>query len=353
MTIAFEELRNQLADMEVPAGEARELIWLVPERLGTAVASGGAYEIFLRGPPMITASPVVAANVLHDRWEPSAGGAAFEASRVLLGSAGHFAAVAALIATELARLDLSDDEAMQASFLEVEPIIELAIRRATLSSEAILGLIAELHVLRAALLAVAPQVRAGMLLGWRGWAPGRDFVFGKHGVEVKATVAQQSRHSFSGIHQLESQDLPSGGKETLHLLSIGLQPVSDGGPNLPELVDDLLSLLEDDGGAPSALQAQFVEMVASYGGAGAPSYEHWSMRTWSVYQQRFAMTFARLYDAADPQMRLLDRGLVEQTFAVFDSVTFEMLFPSLVSAYNPAENWQLEIAAMAREACDS
>lgn len=45
-------------------------------------------------------------------------------------------------------------------------------------------------------------------------------------------------------------------------------------------------------------------------------------------------------------MRLLDRGLVEQTFIVPDSMRFEALFPSRVSSYNPAENWQQELAAM-------
>jgi hypothetical protein len=344
---SFEQLRDQLALLVVPDGEARQLIWVIPGRLGAAAAAGGAYEIFILGAPLVAASAIVAGNMLHDRWEPSGGGQTFEASRVLLGAADHFAAVAALIATELARLDLSSDEEVQCSFAQVEPIIELAIRRATLSNEAVLGLIAELHVLRVVLLAATPKARATTLVGWRGWAPGRDFVLGGNAVEVKATVGGMSRHAFSGVHQLEAQDMGEGKKETLHLLSIGLQPVVSGGPSLPELIDDLLTLLSDcDDGR--AAHAQLLEMIASYGGADAPSYDHLSMRGWSVYQQRYAITFARLYDVEDPEMRLLNRGLVEQTFVVPDSVRFEVLLPSQLSAYNPAENWQQELAAMAR-----
>ena len=343
---SFERLRDELGALAVPAGDARQLIWVVDGVLGAAMTASGAFEIFLAGPPLQATSPLVAGNLVHDRWEPSAGGASFEASRVLLGSAAHFAAVAALIATELGRLSLAGPEAVQRAFSEVEPIIELAIRRATLSNEAILGLIAELHVLRVALIAVPAARRPTSLLSWRGWAPGRDFQFGPQGIEVKATLGSTSRHAFSGIHQLEARQLDDGSTEALHLLSIGLEAVDTGGFSLPELVDDLLSLLPGDSMSPP--QAQFLSMIASYCGGGAPSYEHDAMRGWHLYQQRYAITFARLFDVGDPEMRLLDRSLVEQTFAVADSLTFELALPSLLSSFNPAADWQHEVASMAR-----
>lgn len=343
---SYEMLRDQLEALDVPEGEARELIWIVPGRLGAAVTAVGAFEIFLLGPPLEPRSATVAASLQHDRWNPSDGGAVFEASRVLLGSDTHFAAVAALIATELGRLDLSKDAALQRAFNEVEPIIELAIRRAALSSETILGLLAELQVLRALLLASSRDERSARLPAWRGWAPGRDFAIGPHGVEVKATLGVASRHQFSGVHQLEPQPLPDGRPEKLHLLSVGLEQVEHGGQSLPELVDDLLSMLSDGSGEHTPVQAQLLAMIASYGGPGAPSYEHDAMRAWSVYQQRYALTFTRLYEVDDPAMRLLDRGLVEQTFATPESLTFELVLPSIVSPYNPTENWQAEIAAM-------
>lgn len=342
----FEVLRQQLAALALPAGEARQLIWVVAGRLGTALTASGAYEVFLLGPTLKPASALVASNLQHDRWEPSAGGEAFEASRILLGSASHFATVAALIANELARLDLSTDAALQQAFSEVEPIIEMAIHRADLSSEVIVGLTAELQVLRAALLVTPPADRAKILPAWRGWAPGRDFVLGRHGVEVKATLGATSRHSFSGIHQLEPQLTSSGGTEKLHLLSCGLQLVEHGGSSLPELVDDLLSLLSDGTGTRTTTEAQFLSMVASYGGAGVPSYVHDEMRAWSIYRQRYAITFTRLYEIDDPAMRLLDRDLIEQTFAVPSSLTFELDLPFIISPFNPAQNWQAEIAKM-------
>lgn len=344
---SFEALRDALSSLAVPAGEARQLIWVVSNRLGVAMTASGAFEIFLLGPALVAVSPIVAGNLIHDRWAPSSGGDTFEASRVLLGSATHFAAVAALIATELGRLDLSGGSAIQHAFSEVEPIIELAIQRAILSNESILGLIAELHVLRIALLAVPADNRASILPAWRGWAPGRDFLLRDHGIEVKATLSATSRHFFSGIHQLEPQRVGSN-YETLHLLSLGLQLVDNGAPSLPELVEDLLSLLTCDKTVRTTLQTQLLAMIAQYGGPGAPSYEHDVMSCWAAYQQRFALTFARLYDVHDPSMRFLDRLLVEQTFVVPDSLTFELALPSQVSTYNPAENWQQEVARMAR-----
>jgi hypothetical protein len=214
-----------------------------------------------------------------------------------------------------------------------------------MSTEAIIGLTAELHVLRVALLASQRPNRASTLLGWRGWTQGRDFVFGAAAIEVKATLADVSRHAFSGVHQLEPQRLEDGGEESLHLMSFGIAEVEQGGQSLPELVDDLLSTLAD-GEERSLTQLQLLNMIARYGGAESPTYDHDTMRDWSVYQARYAITFGRLYSVADEAMRLLSRGMIEQTFAVPDSVTFELQLPPMVSAFNPATSWQAEIAGM-------
>ncbi len=347
--LSFEALRDRLTELTVPAGEARSLVWVVENRLGAAKTSAGAYEIFLLGPALQAALPLVASHLLYDRWEPSAGGQAFEASRILLGADAHFAAVAALIATEFGRFDLTTDDDLQRAFSGVEPIIELAIRRAALSKEAIIGLIAELHTLRVLLLAVPVAERPTMLLSWRGWQPGRDFQIGRHGIEVKATLGGASRHSFSGIHQLEPQAVGDDAAESVHLLSVGMQQVATGGQSLPELTDDLLDLLADGSGTPSSPQTQLLAMIASYGGAGGPSYVHRTMSEWSAYQQRYALAFVRLYELADPAMRLLHRELVEQTFVVSDSVSFDLLLPPSVSAFNPAESWQTQLAAIAKD----
>lgn len=345
-TMNFETLRDHLAALDVPVGSARRLVWVVAGRLGAAITASGAYEIFLAGSELVAVLPPVARHVQYDRWEPDDGSPAFAATRVLLGSASHFAAVAAFIATELARLDLATDRAMQVAFNQIEPIIELAIRRGTLSTEAILGLLAELQVLRVALLATPAAKRSSTLLGWRGWTQGRDFVMGKHAVEVKATLSDSSRHAFSGVHQLEPQPMSDGRQEMLHLMSIGLAEAEQGGQSLPELVDDIASLLDDGSTVGASARAQFLGMVREYGGPGASGYDHDVMRNWNVYQPRYVITFARLYAIDDPEMRLLTSALLDQTFAVPGSVRFELLLPAQVSTFNPAASWQAEVAAM-------
>jgi hypothetical protein len=346
--MSFEALRDLLANLDVPDGEARTLIWVIPDRLGAAITANGAFEIFMAGPELTAALPLVARHLQHDTWVPKAGGLEFAATRLLLGSATHFAALAALIATELARLDLTTDAAMQASFSAVEPIVELAIRRGALSTEVLLGLFAELQVLRVALLHVPSAGRPTTLLGWRGWTQGRDFVLGPHAVEVKATLGDTSRHFFSGVHQLEPQPRPEGGQEMLHLVSLGLTEVEQGGQSLPELVDDLISLLADGSEAGAGARAQLLGMIREYGGTATPGYDHESMSGWSAYQTRYTITFARLYAVDDPEMRLLSSALIDQTFAVPGSVSFELQFPPRVSPFNPAADWRAEIAVMVK-----
>lgn len=340
----FEALRDHLASVEVPAGNARRLIWVVADRLGAAVTPSGAYEIFLAGAELSAALPLVSRHLQFDRWESSDGGQTFDATRVLLGSAAHFAAVASLIVTELVRFDLATPPAMQLAFREVEPIIELAIRRGALSTETLLGLVAELQVLRVVLLATPPANRPAALMAWRGWTQGRDFVLGSHAIEVKATVGDSSRHAFSGVHQLEPQSLLGGELEKLHLLSMGLAEVDHGGQSFPELVEDLASLLGNAG--TEGVRAQFLAMLREYGAAGVAGYDHDTMSGWNVYQVRHVSTFTRLYSVDDPEMRLLTSALLDQTFAVPGSVSFELQLPTRVSTFNPAENWQTEVAAM-------
>lgn len=344
--IAFEDLRDRLVRLQVPTGDARRLIWIAPGRLGAALTTAGAYEIFLGGPELSATMPLVARHLQHDRWEPNDGGPSFAATRVLLGSATHFAAMAAVITVELARFDLSEDSGLQKAFEQAEPLIELAIRGGALSTEALIGLIAELQLLRVGLLSVPTTARRAVLMGWRGWTKGRDFIYGRHAIEVKATLGSGSCHRFSGIHQLEAQPLPAGGAEALHLMSFGLVEADGGGQSLPDLVEDLASLLDGDDDEPGTGRADLIEKVCEYGGTGAAGYDHKTMQEWAAYQGRYAINFTRLYSVDDPAMRLLTSSLIDQTFVVPGSVSFELQFPVHVSTFNPAANWQAEIAAI-------
>jgi hypothetical protein len=350
--LTFEALRAALGALEVPAGEARRLRWVIDGPLGAAKTASGDFEIFLLGGPLVARSPVVRRCLEHGAWQPTTGGEAFDASRIVLPADPHFAAMAALIATELVRAGIGDGVPPQEAFTEVEPLIELAIQRGSLTDEVMLGLFGELLVLRTMLRGGERSLaeKAVLIGAWRGWGQGRDLVLGRQAIEVKATRGLASSHAFSGLHQLEEQALPDGDLETLHLMSLGLQEVTEGGQTLPELVDDLVAELGgpiDPEVGPGPQQAQLLGWIAQYG-AGGRGYRHLSMRGWPQYQARLALSFSpRLYRIRDSAVRLLDRAEIDQTFVRADSVTFEATFPPKVSAFNPADSWQAELIAMA------
>ena len=132
----------------------------------------------------------------------------------------------------------------------------------------------------------------------------------------------------------------------MHLMSFGLVEVDVGGQSLPDLIEDLGYLLDGNDEELGPGRATLFEMVREYGGSGTVGYDHGTMSGWAVYQKRYAINFARLYSVQDPKMRLLTSTLLEQTFAVPASVTFELQLPEYISSFNPADNWQVEIAAM-------
>ncbi len=349
---SFEVLRAALSALEVPTGEARQLHWVVEEMLGAARASSGSYEIFLLGEPLESRSPIVRRCLEHGAWQPIAGGDSFTATRVVLPADPHFVVIAALITTELVGAGLGRGVSLQDAFSEVEAIIELAIQRGSMTDEVLLGLFSELLVLRTLLRAAerTPEQKAVLVSAWRGWHQGRDFVLGRHVIEVKATRNTTSRHAFSGLHQLEAQVLADGNLETLHLLSIGLHEVTDGGESLPDVVNDLLlelgESIESEQSA-NPIQTQLLHSISQYGASGK-RYLHFTMREWPQYQARFTFSFTpRLYRIADKEMRLLPRATIADTFLFPDTVTFEAGFPTQVSAFNPAANWQNELAEMA------
>lgn len=350
-TLTFETLRDILETLDVPQGEARALQWVVPDQLGAAKTTSGDFEIFLLGEQLDARSNIVRRHLEHGHWQPMHGGETFTASRIVLPPAAHFAPIAALIAMEFARGGIGEGVPTQAVFDDVEPIIELAIRRGSLSEEVMLGLFGELLTLLVILRvpSLTLSEKAVLVGGWQGWRQGRDFIFGAHAIEVKSTRGAASVHAFSGLHQLEEQQLENGEFEMLHLLSLGLQEVSEGGQSLPGLVDDLLGELGDpwsDEAEPSPLQAQLINWIAAYG-AGGRGYRHNTMRDWPQYAVRYALTFApRLYRIRDDGMALLARSAVEETFLRPDSLTFEVAFPARISPYNPSHDWQADLGSI-------
>lgn len=346
--IPFEVLRENLEALSVPKGQARNLRWLA-----TALAIGrtalGDYEIFIRAPELRLGSALVRRHVQHGDWRPEQGGETFSASRIVLPSAPHFASISALIAIELMRSGIAEPDRIQDALTDVEPIIEMAIRRGALSEAVIIGLIGELTVLRQLILARSGQPEGMMrcLDYWQGWQKGgRDFRIGDHAVEVKTTQASASIHEFSGLHQVEAKQLPSGSIERLHLMSIGLAASTTIGESLPSMVASIVTLLSSVS-SRTGLADEFVRRVALYGTLSGSGYAHQSMQEWSVYGTRYAHTFLpRLYRVDDPAMLLLGRDLLGTTFVQAEGLSYMMHIPEQVSTFNPAPNWEAELELM-------
>lgn len=344
----FESLRADLEGLSVPQGESRNLRWVGPP-LAVGRTASGDYEIFIRGPELRATSSLVRRHLQHGEWRSADGGEPFAASRIVLPSAPHFGSIATLIAIELLRAGILQPCGIQAAFTDVEPIIELAMRRGALSESNIIGLIGELSLLRQIVL--ARSSRAGSMMRaldfWQGWQEGgRDFRIGINSIEVKTTQLSSSIHEFSGLHQLEAKVLPSGATEQLHLMSIGLAASSTLGETLPSVVDSIATLLSGTGGSLEVVD-EFIRRVTLYGSQSGGSYVHDTMREWGVYGTRYAHTFSpRLYRLDDPAMRLLDRDLLAPTFVQAEGLSFIMHVPPQVSAFNPAASWEAEITAM-------
>lgn len=347
----FEELRSDLEGLGVPEGRARCMRWLAPP-LAVGRTASGDYEIFIRGPEVHATSSLVRRHIQHSEWRPEEGGEPFPANRIVLPAAPHFASIAALIAIELQRAGIAGPHGPQSAFTDVEPIIEMAIRRGALPENVVIGLIGELTVLRQLILVCIdrPATAARALECWQGWQDaGRDFRLGRHAIEVKTTQASASIHEFSGLHQLEPELLPSGAMEQLHLMSIGLIASSTLGEALPMIVSSIVTLLTSSG-AGSEASDDFLRRVSLYGSQSGGGYVHSMMQNWSVYGTRYVHTFPpRLYRVDDPAMRLLRRDMLSQTFVQAEGLSFTMHVPERVSAFNPAMSWEAELDAMAQD----
>lgn len=346
-SIQFETLRAELEALEVPTGEVRMMRWL-GKPLAVARTPSGDFEVFICGSEIHASSALVRRHLQHGAWRPEQGGEPFVASRIVLPAAPHFASVAALIAIELLRAGIDGPQGPQRAFSDVEPIIEMAIRRGALPENVVIGLIGELILLRQLMVTRCDQGNEIMraLNFWQGWqVGGRDFRMGNFAIEVKTTQASVSLHEFSGLHQLEPTVLPSGHREELYLLSVGLVASTTVGESLPAIVNSIINLIKMS--STSEVVDELLRRIADYGRQFGGEYCHRTMHGWSVYGTKYAHTFApRLYKVGDPAMRLLDRKLLSQTFVQPEGLAFTMHLPERVSAYNPAAGWEAEVEAM-------
>lgn len=356
--LTFEVLRTLLDALPIPARAGdRSTHWAFSRLLGVARTSDDAFELFMVGPRLHPRSATVRRHLEHGTWSVAGSEDTLEANRIVLPPAPHFVAIAALIAIELARAGIGTDRRLQDVFDDVEPIVDLALRRGALGEEHLTGLVGELLCLEEMLDAVVNRVelRSTVLDMWRGHAIGRrDFLIGAASVEVKTTHQESSSHKISGLHQVEPDPTAETAEQELFLLSVGLAATEQEGQTLPQVVNRVLDRLREHGlppGTLSPLQARFLDDVANYGSGSARGYDHRTMEDWQVYQGRFRLTFTpRLYDMSDDAIRVLRRRDVEGTHVSPDDIQYRMDLPTTVSGWNPAPSWQHAVHRMVRDA---
>jgi hypothetical protein len=354
MAHSFEELRASIEQLpSSPEADARHVFWVVPFSLGVAADARGGREVFLIGSALRTRSMVVARHLQHGSWRNSDGDE-FEASRLVLPPAPHFLALSALIASEMLRFGLAGGCTIQEAFSAVEPLVELSLKRAQLSEEAVRGLLGELIVLDQMLVSVAdhPEYRSAVLDMWRGHQhAARDFRVGKAAVEVKTTCLRSSIHHINSLSQVEPQSTENDVESELFLLSVGLAPSEAGSLSVPSLVERIYGRLATEGFEPSPLQIRFLHDVRHYGSADGTGYNHPTMSGVPAYSARYSTTFEpRFFDACDPDFRVIRRSMLTSTFVSAEDISFKVVLPDALNEHNPVREWRHAILTLTRGA---
>lgn len=325
----FESLRDEITSLRAASGHDDRLVVWADEThvVGVARDQGGRLEIFVVGPPLDASTPIVRDNLEHRSWA-RASGDALSANRLVLPAAEHFDAVAAFICTELVSHGAHAD--VRRAFERSEPVIALALERASLGNQELVGLAGELYAL-ARLVQAAPSRALEIVASWHGSGPStRDLQLGPVGVEIKTTTGSDSVHHVQGLHQVEPGTPVDDQPEThLYLLSIGLEwlPIdASAGQTIPDLVETIALSLP-------GLEAQraFLARVRQYGGDAGVGYDHERHREHKRYRRPFHSRFERLYDLTDEQVRLVRRSDVEHARHVdAESMTFRVRLPKKV-----------------------
>lgn len=325
----------------VPSAEsadARDVTWITDSHVvGVARDHEGRVEVFLAGAEMNPVSIAVSDSIEFHTWHRD-GEHPFDANRLLFPALGHFDQVAAFVCTELLRAGA--DVSLAHAFARTEPIIELAIERLRLSSQAILGLAGELLLLDALCRRAGDEQISPIIGSWDGWKrSSRDFSWGSTCVEVKTTTRSTSSHLVEGTHQVERSNGSDGGagEDRLLLVSIGLQPAESGGNafTIPQLVDRIIGRMEETGLGASAV-GKFLNHVAEYGAGLGGGYEHNALTPDPSYSTPYLTGFFRAYDMSDSAVEVLRRDdVVVHHHVNVDSVRFRVELPTFVSPANP------------------
>ena len=333
----FELIRKRIVMAEQPqASEQRKPVWFANgERIAIARDHTGRFEIFLTVVGLQISSTVVRRYVTEDSWR-RVDGREFVASRLVIPGDPHFVGVAALIVDELLRNGFESNP--QAAFVLSEPLIEMALERAGVSDETVLGLLGELIVLEQALvLHRSTGMRRRVLDAWTGYQrASRDFIGDHVSVEVKATARNKSRHHISNLDQVSLRLPPGGaGTERLFLVSVGLVPIQASGRSIASQTERICDLLVRDVSQEEAtrFRGAFLQCLRLYGVApgGGTGYDHDSMRSWRTFSAQWEVRFLRIYDMEDDLILVPRRGDLEQFRHLIDgSIEFEIDLPDVV-----------------------
>ena len=329
LPLSFEVLRDTIATMPATSDStSRTLVWADPARtIAFARDRRQRLELFLVGEAFEASDPLVGEHLQHDTWTTSSG-EPLPASRLVLPRDDHFNSIAAFICARLVENGYEKDHAV--AFRRSEPVIALALRRAGLGNQALVGLAGELYVL-ARLVEAWPDRASCVVSDWFGSRPSsRDLQLGPVGIEIKTTTQSESVHHIQGPHQVELGISVDDEPETnLFLLSVGLEWLpfdATVGRSIPALVDVILFALPE-----SEERDEFLARVKGYGGDPASGYDHSANRASARYGRPFVTRFERLYDMSDDRIRVLRQSdLADKTHVEAGSVSYRVRFPSQV-----------------------
>lgn len=333
----YEEIRACVSELATPAGDKRNLHWILRDVAAIGRTAKDAYELFICGEQLEASYPLTKDALHHDEWRGD--GPSFLASRITFPNAPHFCAVASSIAVELLREGL--ETSPQAAFAAIEPLIELALERSALGPAKRLGLVGELYALRG-LIAKWPERSSWVLSSWQGHRQSSyDFIFGSLAVEVKTTRRNERRHRFSGLEQIEAIGAANA-LTGLRLLSVRVVESPESGMSIPELTERIVQAL---GGASHPTSLAFLDRLSQYGGGGAATYDHARMAGWDVYRTKYLLNGTPLlYDLLDEDLALLRYSHLDGTYVDPDSISFSAVFPEVVNGLNPAPDWLEELS---------
>ena len=333
----FEHIREKIATAKQSSTvDQRKPVWFANgEKIGIARDHSGRFEIFLSVVGLQVSSAVIRRYVAEDTWR-RIDGREFTASRIVISGDPHFIGVAALIVDELLRNGFDSDP--QLAFVRSEALIEMALERAGVSDETVLGLLGELILLEQLLLLLpVPAMRQRVLDVWTGYQrASRDFTGRQIAIEVKATTRNRSRHHISNLDQV-SPGFQQGGVSgaQLFLVSVGLIPSQASGRSVASQAERICQLLARDLSDEVAvrLRGAFFQCLRLYGVApgGGNGYDHESMKDWPIFSSEWEVRFLRVYDMADELILVPRRSdFVNSRHMVDGSIRFEVDLPDVV-----------------------